>query len=462
MKREMIVPKALLVLVTVSLVFCGQCTSFNAKEDYHYATHHLCRGDVKMARKSLPEAEKKNFISLMEKTYLSLLAGDPNIDELAAYAQKVDRQIRYKVSREIQSFFYLETPEGYYASEHEIVWMHMLLSWGYSLRGDYEKAQVEARIASNLLSTSWSETGRFDDPLLRVILAGLWTMSGRWDEAQVDFRRAYEMDKSLKWAHKLGERDSPPARLILLLGGVGQECLWSPELRINPFRGFRGITFRRRGKGSRLTLTDASGMIVKLHLTPDSSPWYVRHFVRDNEIRSVIEDSRYGQRALASTVKGTTLAAAGIAAGVARAAGGVAVGGGLVYAGAKLGSGELLGAGVVVGIVGIVWGADFAADSVKGSVQTSREEMDIARTYRFVRFLPEYAWVGWSPSKPAYPLVIRDRKVQLGAFQTGIGKDQINGISFLFFPDAEEREADKEKKANPFEGLDKNIRDLKR
>ena len=45
----------------------------------------------------------------------------------------------------LKHFFYLETPEGYYASEHEVIWLHMLLSWGYSMQGKYDKAYVEAK-----------------------------------------------------------------------------------------------------------------------------------------------------------------------------------------------------------------------------------------------------------------------------------------------------------------------------
>ena len=147
---------------------------------------------------------------------------------LARYAKKVDNAVRYKVSRDIQGFFYLETPEGYYASEHEVIWMHMLLCWGYLQGGQQENAGVEARKSANLLSTAWSDEGHFDDPLLRVIMGGFWTMLGQWDEARVDFRRAAMMRPSLAWAQKLARLDAPPRDLVIVLGGPGAEPLLEP------------------------------------------------------------------------------------------------------------------------------------------------------------------------------------------------------------------------------------------
>ena len=98
-----------------------------------------------MAVKLLPNSEGTTFIRSMETTYLQLIQGKPEIDGLIKYANKIENRLRYSASREIKTFFYLETPEGYYASEHEIIWMHMLLSWGYSLREEYEKAYIEAK-----------------------------------------------------------------------------------------------------------------------------------------------------------------------------------------------------------------------------------------------------------------------------------------------------------------------------
>jgi len=168
----------------------------------------------------------------------------------------------------------LETPEGYYASEHEIIWLHLLLSWGYSMRNEREKAYVEAKICANLLSNEWSDEGRFDDPFIRILLAAMWTMCGEWEEAQVDFRAAYKLDKSMQWANTLGDMKKAPDKLIIILGGPGPVPEWDPDLKSNPIRGYREIKFHPRGIKSNLVLKDKNNYNINLYLTPDSSYWY--------------------------------------------------------------------------------------------------------------------------------------------------------------------------------------------
>jgi hypothetical protein len=113
----------------------------------------------------------------------------PQIKELQKQALLLEDRVRYHVSREVRTFFYVQTPEDYYASEHEVIWLHFLLSWGYSLQGQYEDACVEAREAASLLSLPRSPTGRFDDAMMRLYLAGLWDMCGDWQDARVDLSR---------------------------------------------------------------------------------------------------------------------------------------------------------------------------------------------------------------------------------------------------------------------------------
>lgn len=262
------------------------------REDYSLVRKALSEQDTVQALKNFPQKEENSFITTLEKTYLKLLNGNPDINELVQYSKLVDKRVRFKASREIKTFFYIETSEGYYASEHEIVWLHILLSWGYSLRGEKEKAYVETKIASNLLSTNWSDEGRFDDPLLRIIISTLWLMNGNWYEAKVDLRIAYELDKTQKWILKLLELENPPKDFILILGGVGPEPEWDPNFKLNPLRGIRGMKFQYLSKRSSLTLSDSSKKEIPMILTPDSKNWYLRHQIRDNEIQDLIQDSK--------------------------------------------------------------------------------------------------------------------------------------------------------------------------
>lgn len=430
------------VVIILAAVLClcavfPRCSSrLLTRSDYDEPTFHLENNRIDHALKSFPKGEDGAFITIMERTYLNLLRGNPDIDELANYSRRIDDQVRYRVSREIQNFFYVETPEGYYASEHEVIWMHLMLCWGNILRRDMDRAFVEAKIASNLLSLHWSDEGRFDDPLLRIILAGFWAMQGRWEEAQVDFRVAAMLDPSLRWCRDLARMDSPPADLVIILGGAGPRPEWEPRVRINPFRGFRGIRFAGRGIKSPLKLEDAAGTRIGMHLTPDSSTWYTRHFIRDNEIQDLIQDSRYGARMTMAVTKSTLGTATGIAVGAVIVAGSLGVGGAIVALGLYGGSGELAAGGIVVGISGSVYGVKTGKRIARNSIHSARRDLDVSEAYRFVRFLPEYAWVGWSRRELKFPLKTSIKKHGITDFSKEQGTlTKINILSFGFYPD---------------------------
>lgn len=431
-------------LFVAGLLYCGCSSRLLTKNDYRVSVEYLKMGNPQYALHMYPKGEEHTFITIMERTYLNLLSGNPDINELQRYSKKIENRVRFRVSREIQSLFYVETPEGYYASEHEIIWMHMLLSWGYSLRRDYEKAYVEAKKASILLSTNWSAEGRFDDPLLRVILGGLWAMCGRWDEAQVDFRVAADLDPSLKWARKLGTINTPPKKLVMVLGGAGQEPVWEPTIKNHRTRGARGIMFMRNGEMSRIAASDGRNRSITMHCTPDSSPWYRRHFIRDNEIQEKIQDSRYEAKMFGATALSGTTLAAGTVAGIAALAVGVGAGVGIVAAHLYFGIWEdasaltfALAAGAAAGGAGA--GINIYNKSYERSRRQAREIMDTSRTYRFVRFLPEYAWIGWGSRSYSLPLKIQKK---------GYRKDvphrvepvfrMRNNVFFSFFPDVPE------------------------
>ncbi len=424
-----------IIFLILLIININSCKTLLTKTDYSLSTKSLKDWDINGAIERFPKGEKGSFITTMEKAYLNLLSGNPDIDDLIDYAADIDNQVRVQASRELKSFFYIETPEGYYASEHEIIWMHLLLSWGYSMRGDAENARVEARICSDLIGRNWSEEGRFDDPLMRVILAAMWAMCGEWEEARVDFRAANKLDKSIRWAATLAEMEIPPANLVIILGGTGQEPEWAPSLEANPFRGFRGIKFNVQGVKSALVMNDANGKTHPLEITPDSSYWYKRHFIRDNEIQDIIQDSAYAQKATASALKGTAVTLAGVTTGILIATGGIALGGAIFVLGAYANSGELALMGLLPLIGGCTWGYSVAEKAYSHSVRDSKRDLDVSRTYRFVRFLPEYAWVGWSAGKLKEPVTVYKKgKPTLSSNDTAV-KSRVNIVSVGFYPD---------------------------
>lgn len=430
--------KSLSVLLVISL-FTLNCSSLNTKSSYYFSSSSLVTGDIDSALQSLPTGEGNTFISVMERTYLNLLKGNPEIDKLAELAVNIDKQIRYKISRETKSFFFVETPEGYYASEHEIIWMHFMLSWGYSLQGDFTKARIEINKSSVLLSNKFSKEGRFDDAFMRVICGTLWAMCGEWDDARTDFRRAVMLNPSMKWIRELIDMENAPKNLTLILGGIGYQPYWNPKG--NSFiRGFRDVDFQSMGNKSKLSLSLPENVNLNLFITPDASGWYARHKTRNNEIADTIDDVKYAEKFGVSSAKMSSQIVFGVVGGLAifTLIGGLSLG--VVALGVYAESAELAGLGIGGVLYGGYAGVDFAAGHYKDATVRYRKEMNPSDKYRYVRFLPEYSWLGWSSRNVTTPLSVKsgDRifTITNSTKISNTGKDIIIG----YFPDAHLKE----------------------
>ncbi len=399
-----------LVLLSISILYgCSKVVKIELamKQDYRGSLQSFYQGSVEKTLTELPDKEKNSFILTLEKAYLSLLLGKPRISDLERFSRLIEQRVRYRVSRELKSFFYLETQEGYYVSEHEVILLHLFLSWGYSLRTEYEKACVEARKASHLLNSRWSEEGGFDDSMLRIFAAGLWTMCGSWEDAKIDFRAAWKLDNSLQWARKLSNLQMPPKHLMIVLGGVGPVVYWKPGMRFNLVRGARNVKFRYKGRKSQLVVYDASGKRLDLLLSPNSAPWYRRHMVRDNEIQDLIKDSQYTEQSLSTAAIAGVNSAAGYATGFIVGSVAITAGIGVAYLGTQINVNEIITAGLGISTGGILYTIDRIKETTKENIRYLKEEMDASESYRFVRFLPEYIWTGWSFDEIFYPLSIQ-------------------------------------------------------
>lgn len=427
----------LVSVLLLSLTGCSQ-TMLLGKQDYEKSQAGFIRGDADAALLDLPQgAEQGTFIHAMESGYLNLIQGKAEIKPLQKQAQILEKRVRYHVSREAKTFFYLQTPEDYYASEHEVIWLHMLLSWGYSLKGQYEDACVEARISGSLLSLPWSPAGHFDDPVLRLFLASLWTMCGEWREAQVDLRAAWELDKRLTWAKELADREHAPAHLFVVLGGPGPDPLWSPEFTLNPLRSERKVTFKLRGRQSELELADRSGMAIPSHLSPDAGKWYARHVERESELHELISDSAYGGKAAINSAVAAAKITTTTGFGMGVAVGGSVLGAAVVYIGAKGNSDGAMGLGLALIGASIKKGWAMTVEGYEDSTSEFSRKLDPSERYRFVRYLPEYMWMGWRDQALAFPVTLRTRSTQTSIF----GPVVVNGAtatSIVYLPDVPE------------------------
>lgn len=406
-------PRSLLLVLLLLISGCSP-TNLLTKQDYQISQRNFVQGKVGDALVEFPrKAEENTFITTMEKSYLSLIQCKPQITQLQKQADLLEKRVRYHVSREASTFFYLQTPEDYYASEHEVIWLHFLLSWGYSLQGQYVDGCVEARVASSLLALPWSPTGHFDDPSMRLILASLWAMCGEWKEAQVDLRAAWFLDNSLTWAKELADHEQAPAHLFLVLGGPGPEPEWNPKLKANPLRSERQVSFKLRGHKSRLAISDRNGISVESHLSPDASAWYARHLARESELHEIILDSAYGRQAAASATLASVKIAASTGVGLAVGLGGTALGAAIIYAGGQSNSSDAVRAGLIVAAYSITKGIEITQRGYQESTSTLQKELDPSDRYRFVRYLPEYLWLGWSDQPITYPVQLRTPIAQI-------------------------------------------------
>lgn len=402
--QKAILLQSILALLILLLPGCSQ-TGLLTKQDYQKSQSQFIQGNADNAFLTFPRGvEEGDFITTLEKAYLNLIQGKAQTRQLQQQVNVLEDRVRYHVTREAKTFFYLQTPEDYYASEHEVIWLHFLLSWAYSIQGKYESACVEARVASSLLSLPWSPTGHFDDPSMRLFLAGLWTMCGDWPEAQVDLRAAWYMDKHLIWAKELSDHEQAPANLFLVLGGPGPEVTWTPGMNLNPLRSGRQISFKLRGRKSELTLMDQTGLLINTHVSPDASKWYARHLERESELHEIILDSAFGGNATTSGAIASTKIAAKTGLGVLGGIAGTALGAVIADAGFKSGSDEVVKYGLFTAAASITWGWRTISEGYRSSVNEFKQDVDPSFYYRFVRYLPEYLWMGWSDQTIRYPL----------------------------------------------------------
>ena len=432
-------PAFYLRLISLLLLLLAVGCSHNAllsKQDYQKSQTQFLQGDIDDAALSFPrQAEAGDFITTMEKTYLNLIQGKPQIRQLQQQVETLEERVRYHVSREAKTFFYLQTPEDYYASEHEVIWMHFLLSWGYSLQGKYESACVEARVASSLLTLPWSPQGHFDDPTMRLFLGALWAMCGEWREARVDFRAASEMDPHLDWARELAEREQAPANLFVILGGPGPEVIWTPELDFNPLRSQRQVNFKLRGRKSTLAITDNYGYTLHPHISPDASNWYERHLERESELHELILDSAFGGKATASGAVASTKIAAKTGLGLLVGVGGTALGAVIANAGLQSSSEDLFRLGLITIATSITWGSKTISEGYKSGINEFKQDVDPSLNYRFVRYLPEYLWIGWSDQAISFPVKLSTSAgAQAYIRQPGIA--ETSAVSISFIPDS--------------------------
>jgi hypothetical protein len=231
----------------------------------------------------------------------------------------------------------------------------------------------------------------------------------------VDFRKAYELDPSLKDLKTMSERPQPPQTLEIVFGGSGPELLWNDQQNEVQF----GIPEKDFAK-------------VKSTVRASTENWYKRHKLRNHEAREILLKSNYMAQYMGiKTAKGAKtaglLAAVGTVATVTVGLAVAVVGVGLYIIASAGGSGVadaaggLFSLGFGIGAWGVKEAGKLHEEGTKNINESEKKELEELRTYRFVRFMPNVVGISLGP-KTAH-----DGKIQK-TIQGRYGKTQLNLI----------------------------------
>ena len=380
-------------------------------QDYQYSLNAFRSGDPEKALEEFPKKENGGFITSVEKSWIKIWNDQPEVDDLQKQVKTFEDRKFISLSREAQYFLFQESEDGYVPSEHEVITLHLISAMAYMRLGKWDDAEVEARRAGFYLQGFFNENQpHFDDPALRIWLAGIWAALGDWNAAQVDLRRAADLahDSSLK---KMAEMKNAP-ELSILFSGVGPQLKWTvgqsaPDFLKADHRPEDGFSF-------------------------SSDPWFAHHQERNTLLRDSLLKSNYMAQYLSIKTGTATEKGLGKAIMYSWTGAGIVLGGALIIGGAYLavqsGAGEVLTLALIPGIAIIA--ASFAESShweaqYKSSVEKD-EQKSLAnlQTYRLVRFLPE--WVTLSKSEPKTGL--RSKKFALQAPRSKTRVEFINAF----------------------------------
>ncbi len=412
------------LIFMIALTGCASDGLLRAK-DYQLARKQLADDQPALALAEFPNrGERNGFLTTIEKGYLGLLSGQADPKPLVKISDQLENREVIKVSQELGTFFYNESEDGYLPAEHEVIFLHLLAGYSFASRGDFEGARIEAQRSAELLQGHYSErTGDFDDPGLRLLLAGLWLYCDEWEHARVDLRRAYEMDSRLRWAKDAAEKSEPPSHLHIVLAGIGPEPKWNPNSTKAALTGLNSLEFKISPLSLEpLSLTGENGPSILIKSPLSTENWYKRHQLRNHEIRDLVEGSRYFTKVAGKgAVTGSGLVATKLVSGAIVIIGitaAVVIVGGAIYLLAEAGAGSagdvptlLTSMGLGIGGYALSSASKFNRDSTKALTEDWNETMDPAPTYRYLRFLPDAIFGSLTPRENAWLIDDWSRRV---------------------------------------------------
>jgi hypothetical protein len=379
-------------------------------QDYGPSVKAARAGHFEKALQQFPAKEEGGFITSIERAWLTswrlsdqdlqtengLILLHDRLDDLQKQIATFEDRKFISLSRESKYFLFQESEEGYVPSEPEITVLHLISAQFFLKLGQTDDAKVELRRANFILQGAFDlHQNHFDDPALRVWSGSLWLALGDWQEAQVDFRKAAELSGNER-LKKLSELKKPPAKLELIFSGATPEIQWS-ESSWQP-----------------LFLEDKDQPSISYAVHLSTSPWYTQQLQRNTELRNLMMKSNYMAQSLSvktsanskrfgGHVLTTTMEVAGILIVTGAVAGGLYLLGSSAEGGAYL-----IGLGFVGGGA-LLQASEREDERLHQQIDDSeRSDFQDLRTYRFVRFLPQWISAAWVRvgEENAHPLVM--------------------------------------------------------
>lgn len=363
------------------------CTSRQIIRDseYKHSEAAFKSGDTSQALELFPKKENGGFVTSIEKSWIALWNNEKNHDSLMKQSKTLDERNYTSILRETEYFFYSESEDGYIPAEHEIIIMHLINAMYFLKNQQWEQARVEARRSTFFLQNYFKEDqSHFDDPALRLWLAGIWAALGEWQEAQVDLRKTYELSKNPALL-PLIEMQRPPESLNIFFEGTGPRVVWREDVAIPEYRD------------------ESSPPTAEIRFS--TLPWFLRHEQRNSKIRSIVMNSNYmaqyyelntavGAEKGIGLVASNSLRAAGLITGAVIIGGGIYL---LIQSGASSGSGDavgyIFGAGFIAGTALWEKGNEISRNFERSSAESKQKGLENMRTYRFVRFMPSWIYL---------------------------------------------------------------------
>ena len=349
--------------------------------EYQPVYHALQTQKGSEALLSFPDKEQNGFITTFEKAWIQFWTSsekfsDSDIKVIQDLSDEIEKRKFVSISHEATVFLVGESEDGYIPSEHEIISLHLFLAMLYLDINKPDPAHVELKRAIEYLANNPDgKQTTFDDPAIRIWLASLWEAIGNRNAADVDLRKAMALSER-NLTHLFENKNR---KIQLLLNGVGPTTNWSDsgltmffEYKLNP----------QNDKSSNLFTT---------------RNWYEWHQKRNTKIRDNLVKSHYMTLALKDETSNLSKRTAGIAATSTLLLASVAVVAGGIYAGSQLiasgaGTGKDLEALFYITIGAAYWlvekGAAVTTYVDKKITESKRDQADLRKTYRMIRFLP--------------------------------------------------------------------------